>query len=120
MTRYVFVYGTLKRGFYNHILLENSEFIGDVVTKNKYPMVNVEEHFPYLINDIGIGHNIIGELFKINDETFTKLDILEGYPDLYTRETIKVISFGIEISAIAYFVKETIEYTNLELMEEYY
>ena len=115
----VFVYGTLKREFYNHTLLENSEFIGEVVTKEKYPMVNVEEYFPYLINEVGVGHNIKGELFKIDDETFAKLDILEGYPDLYARENIKVISYGIEMSAITYFVKEKIAYDGFELLEEF-
>lgn len=115
----VFVYGTLKRGFYNHALLENSEFIAEVITKEKYPMVNFEEYFPYLINEVGVGHKIKGELFKVDDETFAKLDILEGYPDLYTRENIKVISYGIEISAIAYFVKEKIDYDDFELLEEF-
>lgn len=115
----VFVYGTLKRGFYNHTLLENSEFIAKVITKEKYPMLNAEEYFPYLINKMGIGHNIKGELFKIDDETFAKLDMLEGYPDLYTRENIKVISYGIEMSAIAYFVKEKIDYDDFDLLEEF-
>lgn len=115
----VFVYGTLKRGFYNHALLEKSEFIAEVTTKEKYPMVNVEEYFPYLINEIGVGHKIKGELFKVDYETFAKLDILEGYPDLYTRENIKVISYSIEISAIAYFVKEKIDYDDFELLEEF-
>lgn len=115
----IFVYGSLKRGFHNHFLLEDSEFIGEVITKDKYPMVNVEEHFPYLINAKGIGYNIKGELFKVDDETFANLDILEGYPDLYTRETIKVLSYGIEISAITYFVVEEIDFSNLEFIEEY-
>lgn len=115
----IFVHGTLKRGFYNHALLENSEFFCEATTRDKYPMLNNEEYFPYLINEKGICHNIKGEVFKVNEETFSKLDILEGYPDFYTRETIKVISYGISISAIAYFVNKNIDYSELKLLEEF-
>lgn len=34
----VFVYGTLKKGFFNNSFLVNSEYMGQVVTKEKYPM----------------------------------------------------------------------------------
>lgn len=116
---YVFVYGSLKRGYHNHELLQNSEFICEAISKEKYPMVNIEELFPYLINEKGIGHNIKGEVFKIDEETLILLDILEGYPDFYTRETIKVVNMGIQMSAIVYFVNEDIEYKDLELLKEF-
>lgn len=115
----VFVYGTLKRGYDNHVLLEGSEFIGEVNTKNRYPMVNVEEYFPYLIDRAGVGHNVKGELYKIDELTLLQLDILEGYPDFYTREQIKVVHYGIEISAIVYFLKEEINYDEYEMLEEF-
>lgn len=116
---YVFVYGTLKQGFHNHQHLENAEFICEATTKDKYPMVNIEEYFPYLINDKGVGNNVHGEVYKIDTSILTFLDILEGYPELYIREKIKVASIGVELSVIVYFVKEKIDYKNLSLLENF-
>jgi len=115
----VFVYGTLKRGFYNHEVLETSQFIGKAITKNKYPMINAQEYFPYLINDKNIGKHIKGEVFKINDLTLEKLDILEGFPDLYTRDYIQVIVNNNTMEVIVYFLNENIDYTKYELLEEF-
>jgi len=116
---YLFVYGTLKNGFHNHQLLEDAEFICSATTKEKYPLVNIEGYFPYLINDKGVGHCVEGEVYKIDEEILAMLDILEGYPDLYNRHKIRVKSLGIELQAITYFVNEKIEYQNLELLESF-
>jgi len=116
---YLFVYGTLKNGFHNHHLLEDAEFICSAATKQKYPMVNIEEYFPYLIDAEGIGHHVEGEVYKIDEEILAMLDILEGYPNLYNRHKIRVKSLGIELQAITYFVNEKIDYQNLELLESF-
>ena len=116
---YVFVYGILKQGFHNHYLLENAEFICEATTKDKYPMVNIEESFPYLINNKGEGYHVQGEVFKIDANILAILDILEGYPEFYTREVIQVVSLGIELSPLVYFVKEQIDYKELLLLEEF-
>jgi len=116
---YIFVYGTLKKGFHNHDLLENAEFVCEATTKEKYPMVNTEEHFPYLIDDKGIGHLIQGEVYRIDETILAMLDILEGYPEHYDRQQIQVISLGIELTATVYFLKDKIDYKNLELLESF-
>lgn len=115
----VFVYGTLKRGFYNYEFLANSNFIGTAITKNKYPMINAEGYFPYLINDKNIGKHIKGEVFEINDVTLNKLDVLEGYPDLYIRDNIEVTINNNTIKVIVYFLTENIDYNKYELLEEF-
>ena len=115
----IFVYGTLKKDFHNHHYLEDAEFICGATTKEKYPMVNVEEYFPYLINKKGIGYHIKGELYKIDEAVLSMLDILEGYPELFMREKIPITSFGIEVDATVYFVKEKIYYQDIELLEEF-
>ena len=55
----VFVYGTLKRTFPNHHLLEENagvEFIGNGVTCNKYPMViDSPYNIPFMLYDVGKG-----------------------------------------------------------------
>jgi gamma-glutamylcyclotransferase (GGCT)/AIG2-like uncharacterized protein YtfP len=115
----IFVYGTLKRGFYNNVYLKHSTFIGMALTKYKYPMVRLEEEFPYLINDKNHGKHVKGELFEIDDITLKMLDILEDYPHLYTRETIELVIDGKEIEAITYFATDEIKYQSLEFLEEF-
>lgn len=116
----VFVYGTLKRGYYNHELLLRAKFLGLAITKLKYPMVNTEGDFPYLINEKNHGRYIKGELFEIDTVTEKIVDILENYPHLYTKEDIDVIVDKKEIHATAYFVKRKITYNDSELLEEFF
>ena len=116
---YIFVYGTLKQGFHNHSLLEDAEFICEATTKEKYPMVNIEEYFPYLLNKKGVGHYIKGEVYRMDDAILLLLDILEGYPEHYTRETIEVLSKGSTLKALVYFLNEELDYSSLELLESF-
>jgi len=116
---YIFIYGSLKRGFHNHHLVEDAEFICEATTKEKYPMVKREEYFPYLLNEKGVGHHIKGEVYRIDKTTLAILDILEGYPDLYTRETIQVLSKGIEFSTLVYFLNSLLDYNSLELLNNF-
>ena len=57
----VFVYGTLKTGFPNHFLLEDSKFgcaklIGSGLTTEKYPLVIATPFFiPMMLNKPGTG-----------------------------------------------------------------
>ena len=88
---YLFVYGTLKRGVHNHYLLDEVEFICEATTKQKYPMVNTEEYFPSLIDDVGNGYNVEGEVYKISKQILSVLEILEGYPDHYYHRNIQVL-----------------------------
>ena len=59
MTTLVFVYGTLKKSFPNHYLLEEKndvKFISDGVTFDKYPMVIDSPYkIPFILNDVGKG-----------------------------------------------------------------
>ncbi len=116
---YVFVYGTLKRGFSNHYFLEDAKFIAKATTKDKFPMVNIIQAYPYIINDAGNGHNIEGELYKINEIILVKLDMLEGYPEHYDRRKITIVVENQEYRAIVYFIKKNIDYTHLELLKKF-
>ncbi|EER01119.1 Troponin C-akin-1 protein, putative [Perkinsus marinus ATCC 50983] len=92
-TDLVFVYGTLKRGFYNwerYLRPElGAEFIATAETVEKYPLV-IEGTYgiPFLINQEGIGHNIQGEIFAVTRPCLQSLDLLEGYPQWYDRHLI--------------------------------
>ena len=100
----LFVYGTLKRNFHNHYLLEKAEYLGTGHTKYKFALyVN---GIPFVIKTEQVSQ-IHGELYEINDKTLKQLDMLEGHPDWYFREQIDIVSAsGQTINAWLYFYPE--------------
>jgi len=63
----IFVYGTLKRNEYNHHIIERkASFLMNVMSVEKYPMVILNDPFPYLIDKVGTGKQIKGELYDID------------------------------------------------------
>lgn len=73
----VAVYGTLKKGFHNHYLLENSKFLTKAKSIPKIPMIQ-GWGFPYAFEKFGIGHNIQVEIYDVDSECLKSLDLLEG------------------------------------------
>ena len=116
---YLFVYGTLKQGHYNHNLLQAAKYIADVTTQYAYPMIQLDVPYPYLLDREGEGYPIKGELYKINAATLTMLDILEGCPDHYRRREIPVKTMGIGFVALTYFKSDAIDHDGFELLEEF-
>ena len=77
---YVFVYGTLKKGFpnYDESLLSHY-FVGDCKTIDRYPLVVANKYYsPVLIDEKGEGQLVHGELYKVSQEVLTILDKMEG------------------------------------------
>lgn len=110
MNSLVFCYGTLKRNYGNHRLLETSEFVGEVTTKPFYRLYNVG-HFPGLIEDNQTGKAIQGELYRVTDPAvMARLDRLEGIPWLYRREYIKIE--GVDEEVEGYIFNQ--DYSDLE------
>eukprot|EP00743_Colponemidia_sp_Colp-15_P004463 GILK01004813.1.p1 GENE.GILK01004813.1~~GILK01004813.1.p1 ORF type:complete len:175 (-),score=17.62 GILK01004813.1:108-599(-) len=104
-SHFVFVYGTLKTGFPNHYYLQlggqdGYEYIGQALTKERYPMVLLNKRFvPALLHVAGSGNRIAGEVFKVDDKILAHLDELEGVAsNYYTRQIIEIdpIDFGAE------------------------
>jgi gamma-glutamylaminecyclotransferase len=84
----IVVYGSLRRGFGNHRLLEDSDFIGRVTTRPEYTMLHLGG-FPGLVS--GGETTIVCELYSVDDDTLRDLDRLEGHPSFYTRTPIEVL-----------------------------
>ena len=104
---FIFVYGTLKKGYLNHYLLVDAESIGKARTANKYSMYpSICNNYPFAIESKK--ENFLnGEIYKINKNIEKKLDILEGFPDLYLKKEIDVILENEElIKATIYFKNE--------------
>ncbi|KAL5834664.1 hypothetical protein ACOSQ4_014161 [Xanthoceras sorbifolium] len=83
-TTMIFTYGTLKRGFSNHTLLEDLTRTGDAIfegtytTINKYPLVCGPYKVPFLLNIPGSGHPVSGELYALSSYGLSRVDDLEG------------------------------------------
>jgi gamma-glutamylcyclotransferase (GGCT)/AIG2-like uncharacterized protein YtfP len=87
MTHRVFVYGTLKRGFCNHRLLEGCEFFGSAATVPTFKMI--ETGFPVIMPDPD-GKPVSGEVYTVDDQTLERLDRQEREGLSYDRELIDV------------------------------
>jgi len=91
-TNKVFVYGTLKRGYNNHSLLEKATLLGKAVTKKKWTMIGKDMSFPYVMEqDDALGKNVVGEVYVVNSQELASLDRLEGVPYHYISKDIEVI-----------------------------
>lgn len=83
-TSLAFVYGTLKRGFGNHWLMEEQlkakhcRLVGTAKTKHKYPLVCGPFQVPFLLDVRGSGEHVRGELYEVDSHCLGLLDDLEG------------------------------------------
>lgn len=93
MSHTIFVYGSLKRGFHNHSLIEHSTFLGRATTSQ--PCVLLPgPGFPYLVKQWKTAPQLLveGELYEVDDETFAAVDLLEGNGSFYQRQSCLIAS----------------------------
>ena len=98
----IFVYATLMKGYWNHNLIIESDFLGKSITKEKYSLY-YDERIPYLM--LSPNNKIHGEVYSIDHSTLERLDRLEGHPIWYRREiiSIDIKNTNKRIKAWAYF-----------------
>ena len=87
----VFVYGTLMQKADSIRSLDKfgdeAEFVADTMTSSRqFDMLNLG-HFPGVI-DSASGYRVAGELWRVTNRVFRELDVIEGYPDFYTRKMV--------------------------------
>ncbi|CAH8331813.1 unnamed protein product [Eruca vesicaria subsp. sativa] len=102
-TTLVFSYGTLKRGFSNHVLMQDlirsgdASFKGVYQTLDKYPLVCGPYRVPFLLNKPGSGQRVTGELYAVSPRGLSRLDELEGISrGHYVRQQIRLLKEGEE------------------------
>jgi len=96
----VFVYGTLRRGFWNHDLLAKSIFLGCGKTKHLYAMY--VDGIPYVVKEEV--SQIVGEVYAVGKETLEELDCLENHPSWYERQEVEIaLGDGQQMIAWLYF-----------------
>lgn len=140
----VFVYGTLKRLFTNHVrylgVSENrggARYLGRAQSVEKYPLVVRPKHLlpatlaPVLLDAPGAGYQIKGEVFKVDGSTLEGLDLLEGVnKGLYYQKVIPVRlddaggggdghGRANDLTCISYFYPSRPELVELEAMPEW-
>ena len=104
----LFVYGTLKKGFYNHFYLEKSKYLGRAKTLNKYALY-LKGFIPFVTKSPKVCQ-IKGELYLVDDKTLSEVDLLEGHPDEYFREKVPIVKEdGEVVEAWMYFYPQTKE-----------
>ncbi|XP_059656810.1 putative gamma-glutamylcyclotransferase At3g02910 [Cornus florida] len=81
----IFTYGTLKRGFANHPLLQDlirtddAVYLGSYLTVHELPLVCGPHGVPFLLNLPGSArHRVHGELYAVSDRALARIDELEG------------------------------------------
>jgi len=88
----IFVYGSLKSGYGNNIVLGDSDFIDFYATNSKYTMYDLGA-FPAVA--VGGKSVISGEIYSVNDEILEAVDMLEGVDhNFYERHIISTQEFG--------------------------
>lgn len=97
-----FVYGTLKRGYWNHYLLKGSEYLGPSVTYEKYALYNFK--YPFAVHSDNEEEGklclpVLGEVYSIDRETLKDLDALEIQ---YERKGRPIIVEGGVVNALIY------------------
>ncbi|CAI9090898.1 OLC1v1025778C1 [Oldenlandia corymbosa var. corymbosa] len=110
-TRLIFTYGTLKRGFFNHKLMEelfstrDASFVGEYTTVESFPLVVGPFGIPFLINLKGLGHRVSGELYAVSGRGLARLDELEGITTgHYERLPVEVVDCdGVVVATEVYF-----------------
>lgn len=108
----VWVYGTLKKGFFNHIATGLSgptvRFVGPAATVQRLPLLTLTcYNVPFLLDAPGNGVRVHGEVYDVDAAMLTKLDKLEGHPKFYTRRPLSVrIEGGRQIEAHGYLMPE--------------
>nr|XP_043638742.1 putative gamma-glutamylcyclotransferase At3g02910 [Erigeron canadensis] len=107
----IFSYGTLKRGFPNHTLIQDlitqndAVFIGSYITDQTLPLVQGPYGVPFLLDFPGSSqHRVRGELYSVSDTGLEKLNDLEGITlGHYERLLISLRSENDEVEAEAYY-----------------
>ena len=106
---YLFVYGSLKKEFDNHIVLKEANYISKAKTINKFAMYKEEnQNYPYIVKNEMIGQNIEGELYQITrKDVLAQIDEFENTPNYFKRTEILIKTRSQEVRAKTYVLSNS-------------
>lgn len=94
----IFVYGTLKTNQPNHYWLRNREhgfsrLVASGKTQERYPLlIGTRYNIPFMLNEPGVGDEIHGEIYEVDEAMLAQIDKLEDHPNYYLRQQIQIIT----------------------------
>lgn len=83
----VAVYGSLRKGMYNHVLINNAKFVEKYTETLPFRMIGLGA-FPALVSS-NENHKVVIETYDLNPEEYRNVEYLEGYPDFYDKYQFK-------------------------------
>lgn len=89
--QHVFVYGTLKKSFYNSYILQDDTkalYCGDYTTKSSIYTMYSYGGFPAVSRVEQGGFKIKGELYIVTPDVLEEMDRLEFHPQWYKRHRV--------------------------------
>jgi len=105
----LFVYGSLKQGFPNEHVNTGRRVAGRYRTHEPHALYLLGPgEVPCLVSPPGAGHQVIGELYEVDDDDLRRMDRLErlGEPEGYERIELVVERFDAptlnQVRAFAY------------------
>lgn len=109
----LFVYGTLKKGFRAHDILERQSavFLKEARTIPQYQLYEIN-WFPGMVIDELTPGGVRGELYLVTQECLDRLDAYEGAPDLFRRHEVELDDGSTAISYL--FNKEFVGKSRIE------
>lgn len=104
----VFVYGSLKKGHALHYCLRSQEFLGECQTVAQYRLFDCGR-YPALVRVAANGVSVKGELFRVNQNCLTQLDLVEAVNEgLYERAGIQLLVPFESLDVDAYFYRQSV------------
>jgi gamma-glutamylaminecyclotransferase len=98
MPHLLFVYGTLKQGFFNHHINEGRRVPGTYATVERHGLYLIGARFvPWMVSlehPDEPGEHVQGELYEVDDAALARMDVLErvSEPGWYRRVDLLVRS----------------------------
>ena len=97
--RKIFVYGTLKKGFWNEHFLKDAQFICQDITRDaKFYMKEIrsscKDGYTYPAVYENGSYKVSGEVYNISDKILKQLDILEDVNIEYIRKKVDLEKSG--------------------------
>jgi gamma-glutamylcyclotransferase (GGCT)/AIG2-like uncharacterized protein YtfP len=100
--RQIFVYGSLKRGYRLHHLLQGQPFLGTASTCPLYRLHDLGE-YPGLVASAS-GVSVRGEVYEVDDGCLQQLDAAEGVDEgLYVRGPVQLTGLFADRTIHAWF-----------------
>ena len=97
---YIFVYGTLKKGFGNHRYFLNKEPL-HYARLEVFIVLEGGRGFPAIKQGDGF---VEGEVYEVNDDALRQLDSLESHPRFYRRTPVQVITSNKDVMEVETYV----------------